>query len=82
MENKETTASEVSQMEERVRGGWMERREGGREGGTGEGKKGRDRSQLVLASLPLFLSLLTVGETIDHGNLHTRAVCGFCCAFL
>lgn len=51
MEKKETTASEVSQMEERQRGGWMERG-GEREGG--------DRSQLKLANLPLLLSALTV----------------------
>lgn len=45
MEEKETTASEVSQMEERLRGGWMEEREGGRgEMSAHVGKKRRQYS--------------------------------------
>ncbi len=48
MEKKETTASEVSQMEERrERGGWME---GGRERGR-EGQKSTHVGKLTFASL-------------------------------
>lgn len=80
MEKKETTASEVSQMEEeeRERGsGWKRGRR------RGEGEWGGGRSQLVLAILPLFLSLLTVRRDHgDHGNVLIPAICGFCHTFL
>lgn len=53
MEKKETTASELSQMEEKERGGWMD--------GWMEGKKeGVDRSQLMLAIIASLLRVLTV----------------------